>query len=68
MQLTRLVGECEKGTCPTVYGVDGTGDLIVQGYVVDDPEVLAAIGLPAGEVAVRVPASLIRRLADAHLG
>ncbi|MGW4807395.1 hypothetical protein [Kitasatospora sp. NPDC004272] len=68
MQLTRLVGECEKGTCPTVYGVDGTGDLIVQGCVVEDPEALEAIRLPDGEAAVRVPASLIRRLADAHLG
>ncbi|BAJ31618.1 hypothetical protein KSE_58480 [Kitasatospora setae KM-6054] len=68
MKLTRLAGECEKGTCPTVYGVDGTGDLIVQGYVVDSPEALEAIQVPPGEAAVRIPASLIRRLANAHLG
>ncbi|MDH6131725.1 hypothetical protein P3T37_001099 [Kitasatospora sp. MAA4] len=68
MKLTRLAGECEKGTCPTVYSVDGTGDLIVQGYVVDDTEALETIQLPAGETAVRIPASLIRRIASGNLG
>ncbi|MET8539558.1 hypothetical protein ABZW03_02710 [Kitasatospora sp. NPDC004799] len=68
MKLTRLAGECEKGTCPTVYAVDGTGDLIIQGYVVDDTEALTTIRLPAGEAAVRIPASLIRRISSDHLG
>ncbi|MFJ3216998.1 hypothetical protein ACIPLC_13895 [Kitasatospora sp. NPDC086801] len=68
MKLTRLAGECERGTCPTVYAVDGTGDLIVQGYVVDDAEALTTIRLPAGETAVRIPASLIRRISSEYLG
>ncbi|MGW3045790.1 hypothetical protein ACWC9T_38595 [Kitasatospora sp. NPDC001159] len=68
VKLTRLAGECEKGTCPTVYAVDGTGDLIVQGYVVDDAEALQSLQLPDGETAVRIPASLIRRYASGHLG
>ncbi|MFG2914028.1 hypothetical protein ACGF0D_14185 [Kitasatospora sp. NPDC048298] len=62
MKLTRLAGECEKGTCPTVYAVDGTEDLIIQGYVVNDVEALTTIQLPDGETAVRIPASLIRRI------
>ncbi|GAB7182759.1 hypothetical protein ATKI12_2590 [Kitasatospora sp. Ki12] len=68
MKLTRLAGECEKGTCPAVYAVDGTEDLIIQGYVVADPAALATIGLPAGETAVRIPAALIRRVPDEYLG
>ncbi|MEU9042444.1 MULTISPECIES: hypothetical protein [unclassified Kitasatospora] len=67
MKLTRLAGECEKGTCPTVYAVDGTEDLIIQGHTVDGPEALTTIGLPAGEFAVRIPASLIRRIPSEHL-
>ncbi|MFI5987747.1 DUF6879 family protein [Streptomyces sp. NPDC051555] len=38
MAVTRLVGECEKGTCATLYRVDGTGDLLVQGYDTTDAE------------------------------
>ncbi|MFE4357006.1 hypothetical protein [Kitasatospora sp. NPDC056800] len=68
MKLTRLAGECEKGTCPTVYAVDGTGDLIIQGHIVDDPEALTTLRLPTGEDAVRIPASLIRRIPSEYLG
>ncbi|MGV9265488.1 hypothetical protein ACWDRR_12585 [Kitasatospora sp. NPDC003701] len=68
VKLTRLAGECEKGTCPTVYAVDGTGDLIVQGYLVTDTEALSTLRLPAGETAVRIPASLLRRIASENLG
>ncbi|MBO1413321.1 hypothetical protein [Streptomyces sp. FH025] len=68
MKLTRLVGECEKGSCPAVYAVDGTGDLIIQGYVVTDLAALETIRLPSGETAVRIPAALIRRVPSEYLG
>ncbi|MFC5722557.1 hypothetical protein ACFP1Z_20520 [Streptomyces gamaensis] len=67
MALTRLVGECEKGACPQVFAVDDTDDAIVQGRKVDDPEALAAMRLPENETAVRIPMSLLRRLAREHL-
>ena len=66
MKLTQLVGDCENGTCPTIYATD-TGELVVQGYKVDDPEALATMGLPDTETAVRIPMELIRRLAREHL-
>ncbi|MGW1077457.1 hypothetical protein [Streptomyces sp. NPDC002537] len=67
MALTRLVGECEKGTCPQVFAVDGTDDAIVQGFKVEDPEALDVMRLPVNETAVRIPMSLLRRLAREHL-
>ncbi|MBH1935858.1 hypothetical protein I5Q34_16550 [Streptomyces sp. AV19] len=67
MALTLLVGECEKGTCPQVFAVDGTDDAIVQGLKVDDPEALETMQLPADETAVRIPVELLRRLAREHL-
>ncbi|RLU87023.1 hypothetical protein CTZ27_24480 [Streptomyces griseocarneus] len=67
MALTRLVGECEKGTCPQVFAIDGTDDVIVQGFEVGDLGTLDSMQLPVGETAVRVPMSLLRRLAREHL-
>jgi hypothetical protein len=49
---------CTGGTCPTAYLTD-RGTAVVQGYAVDDPEVLAQLGLPAGENAVEVPVELL---------
>lgn len=69
MKLRRLSGgddDCENGTCPTVYLTDA-GDLVVQGFVVEDAEALGTMQLPAGETAVRVPAELIRKVARDHL-
>ncbi|TVL92054.1 hypothetical protein CD790_13610 [Streptomyces sp. SAJ15] len=65
--MTRLVGECEKGTCPTLYSVDGTGDLLVQGYTVDDAGTLEELKVPVGESVVRIPAGIIERYAREHL-
>ncbi|MFF4159428.1 hypothetical protein [Streptomyces sp. NPDC001678] len=67
MALTRLVGECEKGTCPQVFAIDGTDDAIVQGFRVEDQALLDAMRLPENESAVRIPMSLLRRLAREHL-
>ena len=62
MRLTRLRGTCpDTETCPTLYRTDrGTG--VVQGYVVTNPETLATLDLPTGEVAVEVPLSLLTGL------
>lgn len=67
MTVTRLVGECERGACATLYRVDGTGDLLVQGYDIDDAGVLTGIEIPAGETIVRIPAEIIERYAREHL-
>ncbi len=67
MAVARLVGECEKGTCATLYRVEETGDLLVQGYDVDDAGALVGVEIPAGESVVRIPAGVIERYAREHL-
>lgn len=66
MPARRLVGECEGGTCATLYAVDGTGDLLVQGYNTSEAET-AGIDVPAGESVVRIPAYIIERYAREYL-
>ncbi|KAA6214109.1 MULTISPECIES: hypothetical protein [Streptomyces] len=66
MPARRLVGECEGGTCATLYAVDGTGDLLVQGYNTSEAET-AGIDVPAGESVVRIPAHIIERYAREYL-
>ncbi|MDI2126983.1 hypothetical protein [Yinghuangia seranimata] len=66
MKLTELDSECETGPCPTIYLTD-TGELIVQGFKVDDPEALATMQLPESESAVRIPVALLKRVARDHL-
>lgn len=68
MRLTTLRDDsprCDNGrTCPHISATD-RGTLIVQGYVTPDlvtPD-LAAIPLPAGEIAVEVPLTLLPELA-----
>jgi hypothetical protein len=65
----RLIADngCTGGTCPTAYLTD-RGTAVVQGYVVDDPEALAALGLPAGETAVEVPVELLVEAAQPVAG
>ncbi|MGH8909340.1 MAG: hypothetical protein ACRD0K_23315 [Egibacteraceae bacterium] len=61
MKLTWLGDDCPvKGVCPTIYATD-RGTLVVQGYVVSDPEALATMNLPPGETAVEVSKELLRR-------
>jgi hypothetical protein len=62
MRLRKMAG-CEDGqTCPAIWLEEETGDVVVQGYEVTDPAILAALGLPAGETAVRVPRETAARL------
>lgn len=52
-------GGCNAGTCPTVYETD-SGDLLVQGFIVEDPGIIDELGdLPRGEGVVRVPRELL---------
>ncbi|MEW1614099.1 MULTISPECIES: hypothetical protein [unclassified Streptomyces] len=57
MKLTRLVGECEDGDCPTVYATD-RGTLAIQGDRVADH----GLNLPAQETLVEIPIALIRKV------
>lgn len=43
---------------PTLYRTD-RGSWVVQGWVVDDPEVIARMGIPAGESCVEIPDRLV---------
>jgi hypothetical protein len=46
-------------SCPTVLGEAGDGvNVIVQGYELDS-ETAGALGIPAGETAVRIPRSVL---------
>ena len=61
-KLTALVGDCENGTCPTVYRTD-RGTLAVQGGQITDH----GRDVPAHETIVEIPEELIRRLVREHL-
>ncbi|KAB8171001.1 hypothetical protein FH609_001185 [Streptomyces sp. 3MP-14] len=56
MKLTRLVGECTKGDCPTIYATD-RGTLVVQGRRVEGHR----LRVPGHETLVEIPADLIRK-------
>ncbi|MFE2549264.1 hypothetical protein ACFXGI_12035 [Streptomyces sp. NPDC059355] len=56
MKLTRLVGECDEGECPTVYVTD-RGTLAIQGTTVADH----GLEIPGHETLVEVPIELIRK-------
>jgi hypothetical protein len=67
MQLTRLAGNCpDRSTCPTIYATD-RGTVVVQGYTLAPAEA-GQIGLPAGESAVEIPASLLEEAARVRRG
>lgn len=44
---------------PTVYRTD-RGSWVVQGWVVDDPDALARMNIPAGETCVEIPDRMLR--------
>ena len=48
---------------PTVYRTD-RGSWIIQGWVVDDPEVLGEMNIPEGESAVEIPDRMIQFLTE----
>ncbi|MFD3661099.1 hypothetical protein ACFWVF_10945 [Streptomyces sp. NPDC058659] len=56
MKLTRLVGECDEGECPTIYATD-RGTLAIQGDKVADH----GLEIPAHETLVEIPIELIRK-------
>ena len=61
MQLRFLGKETESGNSPTLYDTDEEM-YVVQGWTVEDPQVLAQLALPDHETAVMVPKGLMRHL------
>jgi hypothetical protein len=61
IEVTTLRATCpDKHTCPAVHSVNTARDMLyVQGWVVTDPDVLAAIGAPPGETVVAVPRTML---------
>jgi len=66
MKLRFLGKDSTPNDSPTLYETD-RGTLLVQGYVVTDPEALSQMRLPEGETVVEVPKRLMKFLPeDAH--
>jgi hypothetical protein len=62
MRLTvlRVDGDCTDGkTCPAIAMTDRDSYVLV-GRIVTDPEALGSLAIGDGEMAVEVPASLLR--------
>ncbi|MGW2106774.1 DUF6879 family protein [Streptomyces sp. NPDC001948] len=61
----RLIGTTsDEGDCPTLYEIEGTGEILVQGDRETDPERLAQLrDVKPCEEFVRVPRSLLARFA-----
>ncbi|MEU2869739.1 hypothetical protein ABZ769_11080 [Streptomyces olivoreticuli] len=61
----RMLGTTSKdGKCPTLYEVEGTDQILVQGKKVTDPEEIAQLKDVAGdETFVLVPRELLTRFA-----
>ncbi|MCB5907867.1 hypothetical protein [Streptomyces pinistramenti] len=47
--------------------MEGTENILVQGFKVDDAQALATMQLPETETAVRIPLALLRKVARDHL-
>lgn len=64
LQLRMLGTTSDDGKCPTLYEDVSTGDIVVQGYVVADPDDIAQLqNVLDGESFVRVPRDLLTRFA-----
>ncbi|MEV6199867.1 DUF6879 family protein [Streptomyces sp. NPDC051771] len=64
MPLRFLGTTSEDGDCPTLYEVESTGDILVQGERVSDPAQLAALrDVKESETFVTVPRELLTRFA-----
>jgi hypothetical protein len=50
--------ESEPSGSPTLYRTD-RGSWVVQGWVVTDPDALAAMNIPEGETCVEIPDRMI---------
>lgn len=63
MKLRKLGTTSQDSGCPTLYETD-TGDIVVQGDRLTDPEALAQLNdILAGEEFVVVPRALLTRFA-----
>ncbi|WP_433700813.1 hypothetical protein [Nocardiopsis sp. CA-288880] len=62
MRIEFVGGSTGQGGSPRLYQDEESGDFIVQGYVVNDPDDLKQMRIPPGETVVRVPASLFDHL------
>jgi hypothetical protein len=66
MKITFLGKDSTPNDSPTLYETD-RDTLLVQGYVVTDPEALSQMRIPEGETVVEVPKRLMKYLPeDAH--
>jgi hypothetical protein len=64
----RFLGKVtESGNSPTLYDTD-EDMYVIQGWVINDPEALSQLALPAGESAVMVPKTLMRHLPEGEHG
>lgn len=62
-RLIMLRRECTEGTaCASISYEPVRDDFFMRGYVVTDPEILAELNLPPGEIVSRIPASVIPEL------
>jgi hypothetical protein len=59
----RLVGGCEDGNCPRAYVTKGE-KVLIQGFVVHDPDVLARAKPSEGEALVEIPRHLLLQAAQ----
>ena len=67
MNLRFLGKVTESGNSPTLYDTD-EAMYVIQGWIVEDPEVLEQLALPHGETAVIVPKALMRHLPEGEHG
>ncbi|MFD8863902.1 hypothetical protein ACFV1F_05850 [Streptomyces sp. NPDC059590] len=64
MALRFLGTTSEHGNCPTLYELEETGDLVVQGDLLTDPAHLGQVrNLKGSEACVVVPRELLTRYA-----
>ncbi|MCT9010014.1 hypothetical protein [Streptomyces rhizosphaerihabitans] len=64
LQLRMLGTTSDDGKCPTLYEDVASGDIVVQGYTVTDPEDVAQLAnVLEGESFVRIPRELLTRFA-----
>jgi hypothetical protein len=61
MRLEFVGGESGNTGSPRVYKTD-RNTLVIQGYIVDDPDALADAKTPAHETLVEIPLSLLQYL------
>jgi hypothetical protein len=60
--------ESPNGDSPTVYLDDETGNYIVQGWKVTDPERLAQLRLPEHETVIELPRRMLQFFLEVNGG